>query len=418
MGQTSTSRTARGRLVGVEEEFLLVDPDTGAASSASTAVLLAADAEHDTDLTGELQLEQIETGTRPVRTAAELTAELRRTRHVAREAADAVGAALAPLATSPLPVRPSVAPSRRYRQMIDQFGLTGSEQLTCGCHVHVAVESDDEGVAVLDRIRPWLAPLLALSTNSPFWNGDDTRYASYRNQVWQRSPSAGPTTVFGSAAAYRAVEHAMIGTESILDTGMIYFDARLSRNHPTVEIRVADVCRDIDDAVLIALLCRALVTTAGRQWRSGAPPDPGTRRSAAPRIMASGPIRAARHAHRPDDRHTRTRRIRPERAGRARERRSHRHRRPHHCGRTAGDGSTARHGRGSATLHRPSHRRPASSRPRRRRRRHGPLIPRRELIPREGRRDGRSCVRLSPRSRWRQRPWRAGAAPWPDRCGG
>lgn len=62
--------------------------------------------------------------------------------------------------------------------MAERFGLTASKQLTCGCHVHVSVESDDEAVAVLDRIRIWLPSILALSANSPFWQGADTRYAS------------------------------------------------------------------------------------------------------------------------------------------------------------------------------------------------------------------------------------------------
>jgi carboxylate-amine ligase len=289
MTQTDPGRTHEGRegraegpgdvggalrLMGVEEEFLLVDPDTGVAMAAGGAVLLAAEANHAGDLTGELQREQIETGTRPQCTTAELDAELRRTRSQARAAAAAAGAALAPLATSPLPARPTVSPAQRYRRMVEQFGMTGSEQLTCGCHVHVAIESDDEGVAVLDRIRTWLPVLLALSSNSPYWKGEDTRYASFRSQVWGRWPSAGPTAVFGSAAAYDEVERSMVATGTVLDTGMIYFDARLSRSHPTVEIRVADVCRETDDAVLIATLCRALVTTAAREWRSGLEPDP------------------------------------------------------------------------------------------------------------------------------------------------
>ncbi|MGI5131598.1 carboxylate-amine ligase [Pseudonocardia sp. CA-107938] len=281
MTQTDPARTAEPqdvgtapRLMGVEEEFLLVDPGTGVASAAGGAVLLAAAAEHDTDMTGELQREQIETGTRPKRSPADLEAELRRTRRQARDAAAAAGAALVPLATSPLATRPTVSPAQRYRRMVELFGLTGSEQLTCGCHVHVAVESDEEGVGVLDRIRAWLPPLLALSSNSPYWRGEDTRYASFRSQVWNRWPSAGPTAVFGSAAAYAVVEQAMLATETVLDTGMVYFDARLSRSHPTVEIRVADVCREIEDAVLIATLCRALVTTAAAEWRAGMPVDP------------------------------------------------------------------------------------------------------------------------------------------------
>ncbi len=68
--------------------------------------------------------------------------------------------------------------------MAEAFGLTAHEQLTCGCHVHVEISSADEGVIVLDRARPWLAVLLALSANSPFWQGVDSSYASFRYQVW------------------------------------------------------------------------------------------------------------------------------------------------------------------------------------------------------------------------------------------
>jgi carboxylate-amine ligase len=228
----------------------------------------------DAMLTAELQREQVETGTRPCLDLAELDRELRRTRDRARAAARAAGAELAPLATSPLPVRPTVSTGSRYGRMIDRFGLTATEQLTCGCHVHVAIDSAAEGVGALDRIRPWLAPLLALSANSPFWGGADTGYASYRSQVWVRWPSAGPTELFGDPGGYRNVVRVMLGTETVLDEGMLYFDARLSRRHPTVEIRVADVCREPADAVLIAALARALVETGVREWRAGLPPDP------------------------------------------------------------------------------------------------------------------------------------------------
>jgi carboxylate-amine ligase len=140
--------------------------------------------------------------------------------------------------------------------------------------VHVAVSSDEEAVAALDRIRPWLPPLLALSANSPFWRGEDSGYASYRRQVWSGWPSAGPTEAFGSAAAYRELVDAMVGSGTILDEGMVYFDARPSRQHPTLEVRVADVCREPDDAVLVAALVRGLVETAVRSWRAGEPAPP------------------------------------------------------------------------------------------------------------------------------------------------
>lgn len=265
------------RSVGVEEELLLVDPDNGRALALSSAALRdAADGESAADraLTSELMSQQIETNIRPCVTLDELACEVRRWRRAASEAAEGRGARVAALATSPLPVDPSITASPRYQRMVDEFGPTAEEQLTCGCHVHVQIESESEGVAVLDRIRGWLPCLLALSANSPFWQGQDSGYASFRSQVWGRWPSAGPTELFGSVETYHATTRAMIESGTLLDLGMVYFNARLSREHPTVEVRVADVCLDADDAVLLAALVRALVETAARSWRAGVPPAP------------------------------------------------------------------------------------------------------------------------------------------------
>jgi carboxylate-amine ligase len=168
-------------------------------------------------------------------------------------------------------VQPTVTPHARYQRMLDRFGLLAREQLTCGQHVHVSVESRTEGVAVLDRIAAWLPMLVAISANSPFWQGHDTGYCSYRTIVWGRWPTAGPTGGFGDEAGYDAAIADLLESGAALDDGMIYFDARLSARYPTVEIRVADVCCDVQDAVLIAILSRALVETAATEWRNGEP---------------------------------------------------------------------------------------------------------------------------------------------------
>jgi carboxylate-amine ligase len=146
--------------------------------------------------------------------------------------------------------------------------------LTCGCHVHVSVEDDEEGVAVLDRIRIWLPVLTALSANSPFWQGADSGYASFRSQAWQRWPSAGPNEPFGSVRAYHRLVDDLLETGTVVDDGMLYFDARLSAKWPTVEIRTADVPLRVEDTVTLAGLARGLVETAARETRAGiAVPD-------------------------------------------------------------------------------------------------------------------------------------------------
>jgi glutamate---cysteine ligase / carboxylate-amine ligase len=268
---------SRARTVGVEEELLLVDPSGGEPQAFAGAVLRMGPEHEAPDgeaLEAELQREQLETGTRPCTGMADLAREVRRWRRTASQRARQAGAEVVALATSPVPVRPSLTPKARYWRMWREYGPIAREQLSCGCHVHVGVDSPDEGVAVLDRIRPWLAPLLALSANSPFWQGNDTGYSSYRSRVWSRWPSAGPTELFGSSGAYRATVEAMLASGTLEDEGMVYFDARLSRHYPTVELRIADVPLEADDTVLVAALARALVETASRAWQAGEAPDP------------------------------------------------------------------------------------------------------------------------------------------------
>ncbi|MCX4804255.1 glutamate--cysteine ligase [Streptomyces sp. NPDC058682] len=270
------------RSVGVEEELLLADADSGEPLAVSGAVLAAADRaatagaadgkDSGHTFEAELQEEQVEFGTRPVTEMGELQEEILRWRAEAARHAAAAGAVVAALGTSPLAVRPSMSPGHRYEWVSRQFGMTAQEQLTCGCHVHVSVESDEEGVAVLDRIRLWLPVLTAMSANSPFWQGEDTGYGSYRSRVWNRLPAAGPVDVFGSADRYHAEVRAMVESGVLRDKGMIWFDARLSASYPTVEVRVADVCLDASTPVLLAALVRALVETAAREWRAGEPP--------------------------------------------------------------------------------------------------------------------------------------------------
>ncbi|MFF1400635.1 glutamate--cysteine ligase [Streptomyces sp. NPDC058287] len=262
------------RTVGVEEELLLVDPRTGEPRALASAVLASATDGHGDEAAFQAELfrEQLEFATSAQSGMDELAHEIVRHRAEAARHAERMGAAVVALATSPLPVSPTLNTGDRYHWMARRFGLTAEEQLTCGCHVHVEVNSDEEGVGVLDRARVWLPVILALSSNSPFWQGKDSGYSSYRHRVWGRWPSAGPTEIFGSAEQYHTEVDAMVATGVLHDKGMVYYDARLSHRYPTVEFRVADVCLDASTTVVLAALIRALTETAARQWAAGDPP--------------------------------------------------------------------------------------------------------------------------------------------------
>ncbi|HEY0214949.1 MAG TPA: glutamate--cysteine ligase [Cellulomonas sp.] len=282
------------RTIGVEEEFLLVSED-GIPRAVAAAVLQHASSEDGDDpsvpggaLEKEFAQEQVETSTRPCTDLATLLDEVRAGRWRAEASARHAGTHIAALATSPRTVDPTVVINRRAQQIREVFAQTARDQLTCGCHVHVGVADDDEGVRVVDHLRRWNAVLLALSANSPYWHGADTGYESFRSQVWGRWPTAGPTAPFGDAATYRDTVDDLVRSGTILDTGMVYFDARLSARYPTVEVRVADVCLDPADAVLLAALVRGLAETAA----STEPADVGPRtelvRVAAWRAARSG----------------------------------------------------------------------------------------------------------------------------------
>lgn len=259
------------RTFGVEEELLIVDPATGVPLPLADAMMrgLAPEAA-GAGYSFELKLEQIETQTAPCLDHDDLLRQIRQRRSLADRAARAHGARVAALATSPLSTVTHNTPDPRYAAMQERFGVTVADQLTCGLHVHTLIDSPEEGVAVLDRIRDKLAVLAALSANSPFWNGAATGFESYRTQVWGRCPGSGPAMIFGSYPGYQRMVARLLDSGVLFDEGMVYFDARLARNHPTVEVRVADVCLRAEDAALIAVLVRALVESASWGWRAAA----------------------------------------------------------------------------------------------------------------------------------------------------
>ena len=255
--------------LGVEEEFLLADPDTGEPVARNRAV-----AEHAATRGVKLQLEltscQIETTTDVMSSSDELRTELARLRRIAADAAQANGAQLLAVAAPPtVPNEFPITDTPRYREIADKFGMLAREQGICGCHVHVAVPSREAAIRVSNRLRPWLPLLLALTANSAVYRNSDTGYASWRSVLWARWPSAGPPPHFDSVDEYDAVVAMLQHAGAMLDDGMVYWDVRPSSNFPTIEVRVADVPATVAETVLLATLIRAAVMTALEDERRG-----------------------------------------------------------------------------------------------------------------------------------------------------
>jgi YbdK family carboxylate-amine ligase len=259
--------------VGVEEEYHLVDAYTLALRNAPL-VVDAAKVSLGSDAQPEVSATQLEIGTPVCHTLAEVRDALRTARSAADQAARKYGCRILAAGTHPSGSWQDqrLTPEPRYLALLERWGLLALQQGISGCHVHVAVHDPELVIAVMDRVRPYLPTLLALTTSSPMWEGTHTGYASYRSQWWGRWPISGVPDLFGTRAEFDRVVSELVELGVIDDATHLYWDVRPSVRHPTLEFRVADVCPYLDDAVLHAGLVRSLVRTAAAAAHAGEPP--------------------------------------------------------------------------------------------------------------------------------------------------
>ena len=277
--------------VGVEEEYHLVDAETMALHSAPEVVDEAKDTMDDAS--SEISTSQLEVATPICSSLAEVRAELTRLRCEAGEVAARKGCRILAMATHPFSSWEDqrLSPGERYLDLFERWGMLALQQLITGCHVHVAIDDPDVTIGVLDRVRPWLPVLAAMTSSSPFWEGRDTGYASYRTMWFDRWPTAGLPATLGSRAAFDALVADLVKAGAIDDATHLYWDARPSVHYPTLEFRVGDVCPSVDVAVLYAALARALTRTFAAQVEAGDGAAPQVR----PEVLRIARWRAARH---------------------------------------------------------------------------------------------------------------------------
>ena len=259
--------------LGAEEELHLIDQESWKLSARAPSLLSRLPADN---YSAEIQRTTVETNTDVVDSLAALRSELLRLRRGLVEVAaeDNIGIAAAGTAPSSAFADFELTSTGRYGRMQEQYRLLVDEQLICGLQIHVGVSDRDLAVQIMQRVARDLPILLALSASSPFWNEQDTGYASIRSIIWQRWPSAGATGRLRSAAEYDQLLADLINTGVIADAKMAYFDVRPSAHAPTLELRTCDACPIVDDAVLIAGLFRASVLAAERDIANGRPFDP------------------------------------------------------------------------------------------------------------------------------------------------
>ncbi|WP_306307648.1 carboxylate-amine ligase [Nocardia paucivorans] len=256
------SMEAGSSTVGVEEEFFLTDPETGAPVAKNVEVAGTAE-QAGINLYPELIRCQIEANTRVHSSSSHLLTELCELRRTIASCAEKNGARLLAVAVPPtvsddIPI----TATPRNRRIVENYGRPAHEQQVCGCHVHIGVPDRDAAIRASNFLRPWLPLFLALTANSALYHGAETGYRSWRRILWGRWPSAGPPPYFDSAADYDAMVAMMLSHGIILDRKMVYWDVRPSVRYPTVEIRISDIPATAQETALLATLIRATVLTA------------------------------------------------------------------------------------------------------------------------------------------------------------
>ena len=290
-GTNAVPMPPAGATFGVEEEFHLVDPDTYRLTRSPALAAAVLQGESGPHLHAEITTTQLESATGICTSLSQLRAELVTTRAEAAGAAARAGVRILAASTHPFDSwqQQDITPAPRYQAMVDRWAGLAEQQDIVGCHVHVGVPDLETAVAVMDRARPYLPVLLAMTGSSPFHDGIDTGHHSYRTVWWSRWPNTGPPEYLGSADRFREVVAGLVTSGVIADSSHLYWDLRPSSHLPTLEFRLADVCTEVDDVVLHAALACSLVRVLAARAERG---DPAPRPR--PELLRAARWRAAR----------------------------------------------------------------------------------------------------------------------------
>lgn len=256
---------ARALAFGMEEEFFIVRIDNGALAHELPVALLDRWRVRFGDLVDvELLQAQVEVRTPVCHTTAQARRSLAGLRKGLNEEATAFGLAVAAAGTHPggdwRPLSPDESP--RHRELLDTYGVVARRNAVCGLHVHVAIPPGIDRVRVMNRVVPWTPLVLALSASSPFWRGERTGLASYRQSAYDEWPRSGTPPLLAAERDYDRLVARMIGSGCISDARSVWWTIRPASRYPTLELRIADACTELDDALCIAALFRCLVRAA------------------------------------------------------------------------------------------------------------------------------------------------------------
>jgi len=257
--------------IGIEEEYLLVDQASrDLAIEPPEAMLSECAAMLEGRVSPEFLRAQIEVGTHPRATVREARDDLADLRATVAKVSNDYG--LAPIAASTHPFarwqEQQFVDKDRYQTLARDLQAVARRLLICGMHIHIGVEDDDLRIDLMNQMSYFLPHLLALTTSSPFWTGEDTGLKSYRLTVFDALPRTGLPDYYESYGEYQRVVAQLIQGGLMADATKLWWDLRPSARYPTLEMRIADVCTRLEDAAAVAALTQCIVSMLYRLRRS------------------------------------------------------------------------------------------------------------------------------------------------------
>ncbi len=258
--------------LGVEEEYMLLDPQTWDLVQHIESVLAAvAGGEFSARINPELMQSVIEITTPVCRSAAEVGEQLNRLRRYVGEVAAAEGCRFASAGTHPFSLfeRQRITAKDRYRMLVEQMQYIARRELIFGMHMHAAVDDPDKAIQVANGLIVYLPEFLALSASSPFWRGEPTGLHSSRQMVFSAFPRSGVPPRFESYEAFAEVVGQLERTGCIADYTHIWWDIRPHPRLGTVELRICDAVPRVEDAVALSAYFQALVKMLSEQVDAG-----------------------------------------------------------------------------------------------------------------------------------------------------
>jgi glutamate---cysteine ligase / carboxylate-amine ligase len=256
--------------LGVEEEFQIVDPQSGALRSHVSELLASSAPVLGDQIKRELHQSIVEVGTKICGDVSELRSEIFRIRRDLSASAEKVGLAVAAAGTHPWSDWKDqvLSPGVRYDSIVEELQQLARSLLIFGLHVHVAVPEKQVAIDLMNQARYFLPHLLALSTSSPFWMGRDTGLKSYRTTIFRRFPRTGVPDHFNSWSEYENYVRLLVDLKCIDDARKIWWDVRPHPAFGTLEFRVCDVPTRPEDSVMLGALCQAIIVKLYRLYTS------------------------------------------------------------------------------------------------------------------------------------------------------